>query len=142
MDGEPETGQRPRTNFGFVAESPHLSQRPSGRNNPLVQRLGPEESALKDPASQASRRLLIAVLTRALRDFCSSDKSAREVIEWVRSGDFETICHWVGYDPERLRKVYTRLSRVPVEVRKEMLSDLSRRFLGGSRGAKKKEGEE
>ena len=84
-----------------------------------------------DPDPETLKRFYSAILIQAFRDFCSgkaADQSS--VSRWLNTSGFREVCEGAGLRPEETRKRFDSLYRMSPEIRKKLLSEISRSVLG------------
>ena len=80
-----------------------------------------------DYDTEMSKRVWLAVLVQAFKDFCSlHPKDYASVVRWLGSPGFENTCDMADVDEDRVREAFRRLDKFSPAMRKKMLREIIR----------------
>ena len=78
-----------------------------------------------DHDTEVSRRVWVAVLLQAYKDFCSPHpKKSSSVVRWLKTPAFGHVCNMAQVNPARAREAFDRLGKFKPAIRKKMLAEI------------------
>ena len=74
----------------------------------------------------AERRLMVAILTQAVRDMGNDDegRSVESVLWWTKTRGFKTTCDYIDLNHTNVRSALEDLAGYDLPVRRQMVTDM------------------
>jgi len=106
-------------------------QKRQSEDDPLASRQGEPEVYRED--LEASRRLWIAVLTQAFRDFCASEREVTGVLKWIKTPSFSIACAASDVDQDMAMDAFRNLARFDPPMRAKLMRGTIATTMGGQK---------